>query len=31
MKKISIDWLAVIGAVALTVLVWAGTLPHIPW
>ncbi len=31
MKKISVDWLAVIGAVALTFLVWAGALPHIPW
>jgi hypothetical protein len=31
MNKISIDWLAVISATALTFLVWADVLPHIPW
>jgi hypothetical protein len=31
MKKLSVDWWSVIVALAATLLVWSGVLPHIPW
>jgi hypothetical protein len=31
MKKLSLDWLAVIIALAVVALIRAGALPHIPW
>ena len=31
MKNLSVDWWSVILALATTVLIWAGVLPHIPW
>jgi len=29
--KLSVDWWSVILALAATLLVWMGVIPHIPW
>jgi hypothetical protein len=31
MKNLSMDWWSVIVALAATLLVWLGAVPHIPW
>ena len=31
MKKLTVDWLTVLIAIAVVSLVWTGALPPIPW